>query len=203
MIVVIDYGLGNVRSIYAKIEQMGENVKISHEISDIECAEKIIIPGVGSFDAGMKKLHDLNIVEMLNKKVIHEKIPILGICLGMQLFTQRSEEGRVSGLSYIDAETKKFSFYPLQQQNIPHMGWNTISIGKQSPILHNIDNGSRFYFVHSYHVVCNEPDITTAVTYYGYNFPSIIQKDNIIGVQFHPEKSHRQGIQLLRNFVRH
>jgi len=202
MIVIIDYGLGNVRSVYAKIDQMGASVKISREIADIENAEKIIIPGVGSFDAGMKRLHDLQIIDILKKQVVKEQVPILGICLGMQLFTQRSEEGNVEGLGYLDAETKKFSFQDNERCHIPHMGWNTISIRKQSPFLNQIDDESRFYFVHSYHVICNDPEDIVAVTNYGYDFPSIIQKDSIVGVQFHPEKSHKQGIQLLKNFIR-
>jgi imidazole glycerol-phosphate synthase subunit HisH len=203
MIIIIDYGLGNVRSIYAKINQMGENVKISGDVADIENADKIILPGVGSFDSGMKKIHDLHFAEILRAKVIRDKVPILGICLGMQLLTQRSEEGYLNGLGYLPAMTKRFNFRDTEQHNVPHMGWNTISIEQQSKILEHIDNNSRFYFVHSYHVYCNDPENIIALTNYGYVFPSIVQKGNIIGVQFHPEKSHKQGIQLLKNFIRY
>lgn len=202
MIIIVYYGLGNVHSIYAKICQIDTNVKISFDISDIETADKIILPGVGSFDAGMKKIHELELEKILQKKIIREKIPILGICLGMQIFTRHSEEGVSDGLGYLNAATKKFCFADMSSYNIPHMGWNKISIKRSSPILDDIEEGSRYYFAHSYHVVCDNPENVVALTHYGYNFPSIIQQDNIIGVQFHPEKSHKQGIQLLKNFIR-
>jgi glutamine amidotransferase len=202
MIVIIDNELGNVRSIYAKIEQMGEHVCISHSVNDIENADKLILPGVGAFDTGMEKIRENGILEILNKKVMQDKIPILGICLGMQLLSNNSEEGFAAGFGFIQSVTKKFYFSPSFNLNIPHMGWNTIQIKRESPLLKSIDNHSRFYFVHSYHLVCQEPENIVAETSYGYDFPSIIQKDNIFGVQFHPEKSHKQGLQLIRNFVR-
>jgi len=202
MIVIIDYALGNVRSIYAKLHQMGEEVKISNDIADIKKADKFILPGVGSFDRGMSNLSDIGIIGELNKKVIKEKTPVLGICLGMQLFTQNSQEGEKKGLSYIDAETIKFNF-PREQYSIPHMGWNNIDIKKECDILTKIANQSRFYFVHSFHLKCNFEQDVIASTHYGYEFPSIIQHENIFGVQFHPEKSHNQGLQLLRNFARY
>jgi len=202
MITIIDYGLGNVRSIYAKIEQMGEDVKISCSIPEIETADKIILPGVGAFDAGMENLRKLEIIPLLDKKVKQERTPILGICLGMQIFTQKSEEGRSTGLGYIDADTVRFKFDPSSSQNIPHMGWNTIYIQRNTALLEQIPDNSRFYFVHSFHVQCRDRNNVTALTNYGYSYPSVIQKDNIHGVQFHPEKSHKQGIQILKNFVR-
>jgi len=202
MIIIIDYALGNVRSIYAKLSQMGEEVNISNDISDIKIADKLILPGVGSFDRGMNNLHDLGIIEEVNKKIINDKTPVLGICLGMQLFTKKSQEGKEEGLGLIDAETIKFNHQP-EKNPIPHMGWNSIDIKKECEILTQIPNHSRFYFVHSFHLMCNsEPDIV-ASTQYGYEFPSIIQHNNIFGVQFHPEKSHKQGLQLLRNFARY
>jgi imidazole glycerol-phosphate synthase subunit HisH len=202
MITIIDYGLGNVRSIYAKIEQMNEPVTISSDIGAIESADKIILPGVGAFDSGMENIRKLGIREILDNKVIRDKIPILGICLGMQLMTRKSEEGTLPGLGYVDADTKKFRFDAKTGLNIPHMGWNTITINKESPLLNGIVNNSRFYFVHSYHVTCDHSENTMASTLYGYEFASIIQQENIFGVQFHPEKSHKQGIQLIKNFVR-
>jgi glutamine amidotransferase len=200
MIVIVDYGLGNVRSIAAKIDQMGQDVIISNDISQIEDADKIILPGVGSFDSGIKNLQSLNLLETLNKKIKIDKIPILGICLGMQLFTRKSEEGQLNGLSFIDAETIKFQFGHDRIHQIPHMGWNTIQIKKDSRILKEVFDNSRFYFVHSYHVVCKDENIITATTDFGYPFTSIIEKDNIFGVQFHPEKSHKQGMRILKNF---
>jgi glutamine amidotransferase len=202
MILIIDYGLGNVRSIYAKIEQMGEPVTISSDIESIENADKIILPGVGSFDSGMENIRKLGIRDTLDRKVCRDKLPILGICLGMQLLTRKSEEGMLPGLGYIDADTRKFSFGTTTNLNIPHMGWNTIIINQRSPLLEGIVTNLRFYFVHSYHVACDLPENIVASTQYGYEFPSIIQQENIFGVQFHPEKSHKQGIQLIKNFVR-
>lgn len=202
MIVIVDYGLGNVRSIYAKIDQMGEKAKISNEKSDIEAADAIILPGVGAFDTGMQKLKALDLIDLLHKKIILEKTPVLGICLGMQLFTKKSEEGTQGGLSYINAETIRFYITDDVPLHIPHMGWNTIQKKREVPVLSGIGNNTRFYFVHSYHVICHIPQDIVATTCYGRDFPSIIQKDNILGVQFHPEKSHNQGIMLLKNFVK-
>ena len=202
MIVIIDYGLGNIRSIFAKIDQMNEPVTISSDIEVIENADKIILPGVGAFDSGMENIRNLGIREILDKKVTIDKIPILGICLGMQLLTQKSEEGMLPGLGYVDAVTKKFWFGATTSLNLPHMGWNTITFKGDSPLLNGITDNSRYYFVHSYHVVCDHPENVMASTRYGYDFPSIIRKDNIFGVQFHPEKSHKQGIRLIKNFVK-
>ncbi len=202
MIVIIDYGLGNVRSIFAKIDQMNEPVIISNTIADIESAEKIILPGVGAFDSGMENIRKFGIQDILNKKIKIDKIPILGICLGMQLLSQKSEEGALDGLGYIKSHVKKFHFEQSANLNIPHMGWNTIMKMQESPLLHGIENHSRFYFVHSFHLVCESQENIVAVTEYGIRFPSVVMAENIFGVQFHPEKSHKQGIQLLRNFVR-
>lgn len=202
MIVIVDYGLGNVRSIYAKIDQMGEEVKISSEKSDIESADSLILPGVGAFDTGMNNLKTLDLIDILYRKIIRERIPVLGICLGMQLFTNKSEEGVQEGLSYIDADTVRFNFGEGISLAIPHMGWNTIQKKREMSVLAEIADYSRFYFVHSYHVVCHVPQDIVATTYYGFDYPSIIQKDNIVGVQFHPEKSHKQGIMILKNFIK-
>lgn len=204
MIVVIDYGLGNIRSIFAKYDQMGEKVLISKSINDIENADRLILPGVGAFDAGMNNLHALGLLEILQKRVVQEKIPILGVCLGMQLFTRHSEEGMVDGLGFIEADTVIFSLSQKVDLCVPHMGWNEVSFKQNgSKILENIPDPSRFYFVHSYHLQCDHPEDVVGVTHYGYEYPSIVERDNIIGVQFHPEKSHKQGIQLLRNFLKY
>jgi glutamine amidotransferase len=202
MIIIIDYGLGNVRSIFAKLDQMGKEVKISHLAADIEAADGLILPGVGAFDAGMQNLKNLGLVPVLQKKVMRDHTPILGICLGMQLFTRSSEEGIQNGLSYFDADTIRFRFSQADALRIPHMGWNTICKKREIPVLGDIPDNTRFYFVHSYHVVCRNPHDVVATTTYGYSYPSIIQQDNILGVQFHPEKSHKQGITLLKNFAK-
>jgi glutamine amidotransferase len=202
MIVIIDYGMGNLRSILNKLQRMDAEVIISSKVEDIEKAEKLILPGVGSFAAGMDNLEKYNLIPILTKKVIEEKVPILGICLGMQLLTKRSEEGNAEGLEWIDAETKQFEF---ERNNIklkvPHMGWNSIDIRRESPLLKNVPANSTFYFVHSYHVCCNGTNSVVATTNYGYDFTSVIEKENVFGVQFHPEKSHKSGVRLLKNFL--
>lgn len=202
MIVIIDYGMGNLRSILNKLQRMDADAIISSKVEDIEKAEKLILPGVGSFAAGMDNLEKYNLIPILTKKVIEEKVPILGICLGMQLLTKRSEEGNADGLGWIDAETKQFVF---ERNNIklkvPHMGWNSIDIRRDSTLLKGIPTNSAFYFVHSYHVCCNGTNSVAATTNYGYDFTSVIEKENIFGVQFHPEKSHKNGVRLLKNFV--
>jgi len=140
------------------------------------------------------------LVQTLERKVLEEKTPILGICLGMQLFAQKSEEGILEGLGWIKGEVKKFDFQD-DSLKVPHMGWNTIEIKKQDSFLRELPESSRFYFVHSYHFVCKNNDNVLATTNYGYDFPSIIRQGNIFGVQFHPEKSHKFGMQLLKNFA--
>jgi glutamine amidotransferase len=202
MIVIIDYGMGNLRSILNKLQRIDAEAIISSKVEDIVKAEKLILPGVGSFAAGMENLDKYNLIPILTKKVIEEKVPILGICLGMQLLTKRSEEGNAEGLGWIDAETKQFEFERNNiKLKIPHMGWNSIDIRRDSTLLKNVPANSTFYFVHSYHVCCNGTNSVVATTNYGYDFTSVIQKENIFGTQFHPEKSHKNGIKLLKNFV--
>jgi glutamine amidotransferase len=202
MIVIVDYGMGNLRSILNKLQRMDAEAVISSKVEDIEKAEKLILPGVGSFATGMGNLDNYNIIPILTKKVIEDKTPILGICLGMQLLTRRSEEGNADGLGWIDAETKQFEFEGNNiKLKIPHIGWNTIDIRRESALLKDIPTNSTFYFVHSYHVCCNGTNSVVATTNYGYDFTSVIQKENMFGVQFHPEKSHKSGVRLLKNFV--
>jgi glutamine amidotransferase len=202
MIVIVDYGLGNLGSIKNMFKKIGTEAVISSNSSDIERAKKLILPGVGRFDQGMMNLRNLDLVGVLTEKVIQKKTPILGICLGMQLFTKHSEEGPSDGLGWIDAETIRFRFGSSQGQlKIPHMGWNLIKIEQKEALVGEMYSEPRFYFVHSYHVVCkNEGDILSK-TFHGYEFVSAIRKENIYGVQFHPEKSHKFGMKLLSNFV--
>lgn len=202
MLVVVDYGMGNNGSIINMLRKIGAEAVISSNREDVKKADKIILPGVGAFDNGMKNLNKLELVPVLNEKVIGNKIPILGICLGMQLFTKTSDEGILPGLGWIDAQTVKFKFSENHKNlKIPHMGWNTISIKKQSSLFNDMCPESRFYFVHSYHVICNDEGDRLTTTMHGYEFVSAIQRENIIGVQFHPEKSHKFGMKLLRHFV--
>lgn len=200
--IVIDYGMGNLGSLMNMLKKARISIKISSNISDIESADKLILPGVGSFDNAMQKLRELELIEILNKKVIREHTPILGICLGMQLFTKSSEEGKLPGLGWFDARTVKFRMDRSSSLKIPHMGWENLTILKPHPIFRDIDTRSMFYFVHSYHVVCDDDNDVLSTSRYGIDFVSSFSKENIIGVQFHPEKSHKYGMKLLHNFSR-
>ena len=202
MITIVDYGVGNLGSILNMLKKVGAKAQASSDPDVLYQAEKLILPGVGAFDAGMKKLNEAGLVPVLNELVLEEQVPVIGLCLGMQLMTRRSEEGTKAGLGWIDAETVRFKFGPENAQlKIPHMGWNTLDIRRQHPLVTDLGPESRFYFVHSYHVVCqNEADVV-AYTDYGYPLAAIINRGNILGAQFHPEKSHKFGMQLLKNFA--
>lgn len=203
MIVIVDYGIGNLCSIANMFKKVDAEALISSKITDIERAEKLVLPGVGAFDNGIKRLNEFGLVQVLNKKVLEGGTPILGICLGMQLFGKKSEEGRMNGLGWLDAETVKLKFDGAGADlKIPHMGWNTVNVLKESFLFDMIEPAQRFYFVHSYHLRCNREDDIIAETHYGCDFVSAVKKDNIVGVQFHPEKSHRFGMELFRRFVR-
>ena len=203
MIVIIDYGIGNLSSILNKLQRLGVETIVSSKIEHIKKAEKLILPGVGHFEAGMNNLRKQNLIPILNKKVLEEKAFVLGICLGMQLFTNKSEEGNCTGLGWINAETKKIQLSNYKgYMKIPHVGWNTLKIKKTNNILREINEENAFYFVHSYHVVCNNVSNIIAMTNYDCLFTSVVQKENILGVQFHPEKSHQSGMQILENFIK-
>jgi imidazole glycerol-phosphate synthase subunit HisH len=202
MIVIVDYGMGNLGSILNMLKKVGSKAIITTKADDIWAAEKIILPGVGAFDTGIKNLEALNLLDVLNEKVLKKKTLTLGVCLGMQLLTRRSTEGILPGLGWIQGETIHFQFDPKEAHlKIPHMGWNTISIQKNHPLVAGLDDESRFYFVHTYHVVCEQPEDILLTTHYEYPFASGVQHGNVMGTQFHPEKSHRFGMQLFRNFV--
>jgi glutamine amidotransferase len=199
-IVIIDYGMGNIRSVMNKIHRSGHEAIVSFEHDIIKNADKIILPGVGHFSNGMKRLQERNIIDILNEKVLNDKVPVLGICLGMQLLTGFSEEGNTTGIGWLDAETVKFDLNDIKHK-VPHMGWNSIVQKKESPLLKDIPDNRYYYFVHSYHVKCNNSDDVLTTSFYGYEFVSSVQKDNIFGTQFHPEKSHEWGEKLLNNFL--
>lgn len=199
MITIVDYGLGNLASIRNMIKKVGGQAEITADIERISQASKIIIPGVGSFGQGMKNLEEKGLVPVLHKKALEEKVPVFGICLGMQLMTLHSEEGDKNGLSWIQAKTKRFNLPGLK---VPHMGWSDIIIKKKDhPLFRNASEENRFYFVHSYAVHCETENNILAQTEYGYLFDSMIVKDNIMGCQFHPEKSHKFGMNIMRNFI--
>jgi len=195
MIVILEYGIGNIKSIGNMLNKIGVENKISSDIEIINNADKYILPGVGSFDVGMKNLLESTWFETLKKNVFENKKPILGICLGMQLLTKKSEEGSLDGLSWIDIEIVKFKNSDLK---VPHMGWNTIKTGESS-LFDKLDN-PRFYFAHSFYAPINSKKNVIATANYGEDFGCAIQNENIFGVQFHPEKSHKFGMQLLKNF---
>lgn len=203
MIVVIDYGMGNLGTVAAKIKKNDPAVIVSSLETDIENADKLVLPGVGSFKAAMDNLESRGLIPVLYRQVIKNKVPILGICLGMQLFSRHSEEGDSKGLGWIDADTVRFRLSDTQNPlRIPHMGWNTVHFTREIPLMKGIENDKRFYFTHSYHISIQNADDAGAFTEYGYEFCSIINHRNITGVQFHPERSHKNGLALLSNFVR-
>jgi glutamine amidotransferase len=202
MITIVDYGVGNLGSIVNMLKKVGAKTQASSDPDVLRQAEKLILPGVGAFDAGMRKLNETGLVPVLNELVLEKKVPVIGLCLGMQLMTKRSEEGTEAGLGWVDAETVRFKFGPENAHlKVPHMGWNTLDIRRQHPLVSDLGPESRFYFVHSYYVVCQDEADVVAYTDYGYLLSAIISRNNIMGAQFHPEKSHKFGMQLLKNFA--
>jgi glutamine amidotransferase len=200
-IVIVDYGMGNLRSVYNKFKRIGADCKISSIKEDIESAEKLILPGVGHFKYGMDNLHKFKLIDILNKKVIAEKTPILGICLGTQLFCRHSEEGNCNGLGWLNAEVIKFKVLDKIKYKVPHMGWNDVTVMHNNVLDQGISLEEKFYFVHSYHLICNDNADVWMTTEYDYVFVSAVHKNNIYGTQFHPEKSHDVGYKLLKKFA--
>ena len=201
MIYIVDYGIGNLGSIENIILRTGGEVGISSNPIEIEKATKLILPGVGNFDYGMKKLKESGLNEIIEQKALKEKIPTLGICLGAQMMCKSSEEGIEPGLGWFDANVKKFDFLDNAQLRVPHMGWNFVKIKKESLIAKDLAENSRFYFVHSYHMLPNVKEDLLFETSYGYNFASGLQRENLYALQFHPEKSHSFGKQIFKNFI--
>lgn len=196
MIVIIDYGVGNIRSLYNALKRLGYSVTVSDKIQDINNGKAIILPGVGAFKGAMNNLNRLNLVDTIIENV-HKGKPILGICLGMQLLFEKSyEDGESKGLGLLEGEIIRFS----NDIKVPHMGWNNLIPGEKSSIGNDILEDEYVYFVHSYYLKTPNPKDVVFWTNYGADVPAVVQKDNIIGMQFHPEKSGETGIKLLSNF---
>ena len=202
MISILDYGSGNINAIQNIYERLNIPSELISSVGEIEKAERIILPGVGAFDETISTLREKGIVDILNSRVEKGNLLILGICVGMQMLGNCSEEGSLAGLGWIPGEVKKFDKNLIQgKPKLPHLGWNSISIVKDCPLFKGIDEEMGFYFVHSYYYNCMYEENVLTTTDYGITFHSAISRGNVYGVQFHPEKSHDNGIQLLRNFA--
>ena len=199
MITIVDYGIGNLGSIKNMFNRIGVPVIIAGDLDIIRNAEKLVLPGVGDFDNAIQRINNSGLREVLDRKVLRDRNPTLGICLGMQLLTQSSEEGTLPGLGWIKAVTSRFP--KIADLKVPHMGWNRVSKVRGSPICENLPDETRFYFLHSYCVHVQNREDSVLKTNYGVSFDSAIQRGNIFGAQFHPEKSHKFGMQFLKNFA--
>jgi glutamine amidotransferase len=198
---IVDYGMGNAGSILNMLKRVGVAARVSSKAAEIAESERLILPGVGAFDTGMQHLRESGLIDVLNRKVLEERVPTLGICLGMQLLMRSSQEGREPGLGWIPGATVAFSSHAMGELKVPHMGWNTVQVCRNNSLFHGLEQGARFYFVHSYYVICDRDEDVLAWTAHGVRFASSVQQGNIVGTQFHPEKSHRFGMQLLKNFI--
>ena len=201
MIAIVDYGMGNVGSILNMLGKVGVRATVTANPEVLASASAIILPGVGTFDAGMERLERLDLKKVLDHQALVARKPILGICLGMQLLTRRSDEGQKTGLGWIDAETLSLRGRSgIERLKVPQMGWNQIKRETPHPLFLGLDD-ARYYFVHSYYVQCDHSADVIASADYGGSFAASIGRDNIVGTQFHPEKSHKFGLQLMRNFA--
>ena len=202
MIAIIDYGVGNIKAFSNIYKQLGLEVKVARAASDLEGSNKLILPGVGHFDYAIKQFTESGMREAAEKMVMNDKVPVIGICVGMQMLAKSSDEGKLPGLGWMDATVKKFDSSLLHQKTrLPHMGWNDVTPVAKNRLLVGLESEARFYFLHSYYFDCHNPADTIATANYGIEFSCIVNHDNIFGVQCHPEKSHHFGIQLLKNFA--
>lgn len=201
MITIIDYGLGNISAFANVYKRLNIPCTVARYAADLENAKKLVLPGVGAFDHAMTLLQRSGMREKLDELVLEKKVPVLGICVGMQMLANVSEEGRLAGLGWISGEVKRIDDTSLTHKTkLPHMGWNKILLKKHCGLFDRIETGARFYFLHSYFFSCQNGDDCIADTEYGNMFTCAVNRENIFGVQFHPEKSHHNGVQLLKNF---
>jgi len=202
MITIIDFGVGNIKAFYNIFKKLSVEVKIAQKPEDLLGSSKLILPGVGHFDYAMKRFSESGMLNIVDDMVLNKNLPILGICVGMQMLAKSSEEGKLPGLGWIDATVKKIDVNLLTQSTrLPHMGWNDVTVKNKNLLLSNLDSNSRFYFLHSYFFEPKFENDLIAYSNYGKNFTCVVNHKNIYGVQFHPEKSHHFGIQLLQNFA--
>lgn len=200
MIGIIDYGVGNIKAFANIYKNLNIPFKIVKDISEFENITKLILPGVGSFDHAMTSLENSGMREKLDELVLEKKIPVIGICVGMQMLAKSSEEGTLNGLGWIDGIVKKFDKSKIKNAPLPHMGWNNLKIEKKNKIFDNLEENPRYYFLHSYYFECENKEDVIATATYGEKFDCMINHKNIYGIQCHPEKSHHNGMQLLKNF---
>lgn len=201
MIGIVDYGVGNIKAFANIYNSLNIQYKLISTPSDFDVVTKIILPGVGAFDYAMEMLNHSGMIDKLTEIVLQKKVPLLGVCVGMQMLASSSDEGFLPGLGWINSRVKKFYFSDLNNKfPLPHMGWNSLIIVKDSEVFRNLEEKPMFYFLHSYYFECLSTENVIATSYYGFEFTSVVRQGNIYGVQFHPEKSHRNGAQLLKNF---
>jgi imidazole glycerol-phosphate synthase subunit HisH len=202
MITIVNYGVGNLASIKNMLKKAGFDAVLATEKSEIEQASKLILPGIGAFDHCMSEFNKSGLREMVTKKALGDNTPLLGICVGLQMLMENSEEGVEPGLGWIKGKTIKFKKEALGDLKIPHMGWTNVQIVKDTPVTRDLGNEPRFYFVHSYYVQPEDQSDTMLTATYGYEFTAAVNRNNIFGAQFHPEKSHKYGMKILENFGR-
>lgn len=199
MITIVDYGMGNLGSIQNMFRRIGIGAEVTGDPAILGRASKILLPGVGAFDSAMQRINSSGLRAVLDHKALQERVPIMGICLGMQLLTRTSEEGELPGLGWIPAVTRRFPQLPGLK--VPHMGWNLVSVVRDTPLTAGLAAESRYYFVHSYYVQAEDERHAVVKAHYGVTFDAVVAHDNLFGAQFHPEKSHRYGMAFLRNFA--
>lgn len=202
MITIINYGSGNIKAIGNIYDRLNIPYSVANTPDQVKGAEKILLPGVGAFDETISMLDESGFRAVLDHEVLINKVPVLGICVGMQILAKQSEEGILPGLGWIDGQVKKIDKELLQEKpKLPHLGWNSVEVKRNSPLFNGINEEDGFYFLHSYYFECNNEKDILSTSYYGQTFASAVNKNNVYGVQFHPEKSHQNGIQLLKNFA--
>ena len=201
MISIVDYGAANLGSILNMLRKIGVDAELVSTPAQVERARKIILPGVGAFDHCIAALRERALIDPLRVKALEERVPVLGVCVGMQMLGHGSAEGQLAGLGWLEGRCERFCVDPHGRNKIPHMGWSLLSARRASVLLQGLEAQARFYFVHSYHLVCDDPNDILVTAHYGTDFVAMVQRDNIYGAQFHPEKSHRFGMRLLQNFA--